>query len=176
MLACLQDDDGRRCVSLVVVDRFASFPSSAGANSEIEYISIEQLFFVGVGGMKCTHSTSFMISFSLAVAASLLLYTSLSPSAMMSGTRWILDHVFSRWSSLDRHHTGISDTLSQGGIFCPRIVAHRFSKLPLPILQNPNAHTPKTPAKTIAPPGPRTGKLRRYRICSNPPGGGRSCP
>ena len=57
-----------------------------------------------------------------------------------------------------------------------RASTHRRSKFPLPTLQNPHAHIAKIPLKTIAPPGPRTGRLRLYRMLSKPPGGGRSCP
>lgn len=70
--------------------------------------------------------TSFMISLSLATAATFLLCASLSCSANMSGTRCILDHAFSLCSSL---HTSKSAQLRHSR---EKNRAYRFSKLPCP--------------------------------------------
>ena len=58
--------------------------------------------------------------------------------------------------------------LDQLGLTC------RFSRLPNPTRQKPNAHTAATAPNTTAPPGPRIGRLRLYLIASNPPDGGMS--
>lgn len=49
---------------------------------------------------------------------------------------------------------------------------HRFSRLPMPTRQNPNAHTAATAPKMTTPPGPLIGRFRLYLIDSYPPGGG----
>jgi len=56
------------------------------------------------GRLTSHPSTSFMISFSRAMAAWLRRYASRSCSARISGTRWILDQACSRFSSLSVSH------------------------------------------------------------------------
>ena len=51
---------------------------------------------------------------------------------------------------------------------------YRFSRLPNPTRQKPNAQMAPTAPKMIAPEGPFVGKLRLYLIGLNPPDGGKS--
>ena len=84
----LENNNSSRRISLCVVCALSDLLISSISHAS------------GVFGLTSHPSTSFMISFSRAMAAWLRRYASRSCSARIRGTRWILDQACSRFSSL----------------------------------------------------------------------------